>query len=225
MPPADADQFLKGLYESAAQGDLDSQLELGISLLPMPDPIPDAHVEFWLSKAADQGSVLAMSLLSDFYLRQGEFYDFDKAKQWAVIAADRGDIGCRIVTELLEAVGPCDKTFVYACIEELAQNNCEDSFDAVILGDSFFKGSYDVDRDMSVAFRLYRYAASKDNAVAMRKLGYMYEHGLGVEQSLEDAAGHYFRASMYDNEAGWLLASLHHRMGMIPIPDWAYEDY
>ena len=55
-------------------------------------------------------------------------------------------------------------------------------------------------------------------------MGYMYEHGLGVEQSFEMAAGYYYKAAVFDDEAYWLLASLNYRKGEFPIPQWAREE-
>ena len=75
-----------------------------------------------------------------------------------------------------------------------------------------------------MAFRFYTVAESKGSAEACRKMGYMYEHGLGVEQSLEMAAGYYYKAAQADDEAYWLLASLNHRKGEFPIPQWAHEE-
>lgn len=110
------------------------------------------------------------------------------------------------------------------CIEELYQRDSEGIFDPLILGDSFFCGSYVVEQDLPTAFRFYSVAESKGSAEACRKMGYMYEHGLGVEQSFEMAAGYYYKVAVFDDEAYLLLASLNYRKGEFPIPQWAREE-
>ncbi len=96
--------------------------------------------------------------------------------------------------------------------------------DPLDLGDKYFTGAPFIEQDMDRAFTFYKIAVADGDPVAMRKLGYMYEHGLGVEKSLDKAAGYYAMAAQDDEEAGWLLRSLVYREDGVRIPDWAFED-
>ncbi len=220
--PSNASEPLIQLYADAANGNLRSQLELGVEATTKGAFVPFEHSMFWLQRAAEQGSAMAMSTISYVYLTPGDHYDFAAGRFWNKMAADHGDEESELIDKILDVLGECYMTDALDCIEELYQCDSEGIFDPLILGDSFFCGSYVVEQDLPTAFRFYSVAESNGSAEACRKMGHMYEHGLGVEQSLEDAAGYYAMASLEDEEAGWLLRSLMYREE-VRIPGWALE--
>lgn len=220
--PANASEDMAQAYMDAADGDMEALLDLGL-FSDDSDGIPMAHRLFFLTKAAEAGNIHAMRGLTHAYLKPGELHDFDKARTWCTIAEEHGDPSANCCGRILDVLGDEDSGMLSDAYEELYQIGSENEFDPVGLGDSFFTGSDNVEEDMGVAFRFYLAAAAEGNAEARRKVGYMYEHGLGVEKSLEDAAGYYALACWDDDEAGWLFRSLIYREGDIRIPDWALE--
>ena len=222
--PSNANKDIIQAYIDAANGDIDSQLDLGMLSRDFPDIVPFSDGLFFLTRAAESGRPLAMLYLAKIYLEPGDLHDFSKARDWYAIAAEHGDVSAEALVRIMDVLGDADCYLLADACEELYQIGSENVFDALGLGDSFFTGSDILEQDMPVAFRFYLAAALEGDPVARRRVGYMYEHGLGVEQSLEDAAAYYVMASPDDDEAGWLFRSLIFRMGDIHVPEWAYEE-
>ena len=141
-PPSNASKELRESYTEAANGDMSMQIELGMAGTDNNPYVPFDHGIFWLERAADQGSAFAMSLLSSAYLRSDEHYNFATGRFWNRMAADHGDEECILIEKILDVLGECCISDILDCIEELYQRDSEGVFNPLILGDSFFCGSY-----------------------------------------------------------------------------------
>ena len=69
----------------------------------------------------------------------------------------------------------------------------------VTVGDIYYYGYGNLERDSNMAFKLFSVAAEKGNAVAQFKLGYMYQHGRGVAKDDAEALRYYGLAAAQGN--------------------------
>ncbi|MES2308827.1 MAG: tetratricopeptide repeat protein [Verrucomicrobiota bacterium] len=80
------------LQEPARQGDVWSQIKLGLLYSSENHPIQDYKAAYWLQRAADQGEPRAQSLLGTLYRRgQGVVKDIRTSLKWYHLAAEQGD--------------------------------------------------------------------------------------------------------------------------------------
>ena len=112
----------------------------------------------------------------------------------------------------MHVLGDCDLEDIQACMQLLDDYDTDGILDHRVLGDFFFKGTYPLKRDPELAFRLYSMAENDPSALC--SMGLMYENGIGVQQSIPDAARCYGKAFELSSErAEWLLTSLCIRCG------------
>ena len=135
----------------------------------------------WYQLAAKQGHADAQVDLGNMFEKgQGVAQDEDQAMRWWQLAAAEGN-------KSDDALGK---------LTRLTDNlNC-----FVTVGDIYYYGNDDLERDYVMAFKLYSVAAENNNTEAQFKLGEMYRRGLGVEKNIEEARRLYQLAAAKGHE-------------------------
>ena len=186
---ADKRLRLEKLMQSARDGDVDAQMQLGRAYLYGSDDLPKDGDQalVWYRKAAEQGNVEAWRLLAQMYHEgDGIPRDTKQAVYWYAKLAERteGDEGC----SLREKIGR-----IYAEGDGLPRDTAQAiawyrkaialwSREAPFLLARIYTEGGDVPRDMTRALLWHHWAASLGSEASMLELGRIYAEGDGVPQ-------------------------------------------
>jgi len=76
-----------------------------------------------------------------------------------------------------------------------------DNLDCFVkVGNNYYYGEGNLDRDREMAVKLYKVAADNGNAAAQYALGYMYEWGHGVDKNQDESVRYYQLAAGQKHE-------------------------
>ena len=150
----------------------------------------------WLTISANSGNADAMYCLSVLMLTPSSGI-FDKSKgacylDMAMSKEHQEACLYGIIMEIFDLQNPAEISYII----EFAHKFSTDALGIMTLrlGDTMM-ASTDVPDYTKMAFRLYSESVRCGNTEAMRKVGYMYEHAIGVENSFGKAADHYRMAA------------------------------
>ena len=190
--------------KAAEQGDVDGQLNLGVSYADGQGVAKDeAEAVRWFRKAAEQGLAPGQFNLGLMYATgQGVTKDQAEAVRWYRKAAAQGhaagqfnlglmyDSGQGVAKDEAEAV----RWYRNAAEQGLAAGQ-------FILGVSYANGQ-GVAKDEAEAVRWFRKAAEQGDAAGQYNLGVMYAAGQGVRQDQAEAVRWYRKAAAQGHAAG-----------------------
>ncbi|MCR5348603.1 MAG: TIR domain-containing protein [Bacilli bacterium] len=206
------------LLELAEKGDAQAMLELGDCFVEgegVEQSLEDAAN--WYQKAADNGLKEAEEKAAKCYLAlaregdplymfniglcycngEGVEQSYEKGAEWYKKAADLGNAGAMNNLGLLYRHGQGVKASARQAaiwFKKAAENDNPNGFTNLGL-------LYEEVGDLEEAFRQYSLGAEGGDANAMFKVGYLYYHGIGVEQSFEKAFEWYSKGAELGNTA------------------------
>lgn len=161
----------------------------------------------WHHKAADLGSVSAMTIIGHNY-RNSEAYT--EALEWYEKAANLGSASAMysIGDMYTDGLGvEQDYTQASEWYEKAAELGHTYAMNNI---GYMYGNGIGVEQDYAQALKWYEKAANLENNLAMYNLGYMYENGIGVEQDYTQALEWYEKAADLGNtSAMYSLAGMY----------------
>lgn len=183
---ADESDHTKKLRKLAAEGDAESQYELGVALMieaPLGSGENAAKSFDWFRKAAEQGLAEAQNELGRCYLNgEGVEKNLDQAFAWFQKAAAQGNVASQ------NSLGDCyqhgwgvdnDPIQSAACYNKAAENGSVYAQYSLAL---CYKEGSGVEKNPVQAIKWCREAAEKRLAHAQLLLGIFYYDGTGIEK-------------------------------------------
>jgi TPR repeat protein len=149
-------------------------------------------LEYYL-KSAQQGNYKAQNNLGYLYLEgKGTAKNQDEALKWLRKSASSGAAQSQTNLGLLLLRGESLKANPKEAVSWLEKATAQNYTDAeLLLGETYFFGRFDVEKNIKAAMPLLRNAAKKGKIHANHLLGVAAAYGFGVKQSFEDAAAIY----------------------------------
>lgn len=218
----DRDATVAALRENAGAGNTLSAAILGSVYSTLGTPQTDfKEADFWLAKAAREGSTEALLQQSKIYgLGIGRPVDQPRSYRLNLEAAERGNGQAMLFTGRMLQQGtgtaPDDAA---ACRWFRGATEAGEREAFADLGYCYEAGR-GVDRDIAQAVALYRRGADLSDPVSLRSLATLYEFGTGVRRNMDRAVALYTRAGdLGDMKARSAIAVLANNGMLTSHPD------
>ena len=194
---------LQFYVSSAKAGDESSMMQAGLLYQYGYGTKADSEIAMdYYRKAADAGNSYAMVYVACMYELGQDFVkqDLDKAFEWYKKAADLGNPEAMIYLGDMYRIGKYgmkndqpDYNMARFWYEEALKNGCIDAYYS--LGFMYEEG-LGADCDYEKAFEYYQKSSEYGSALAMCRIGYLYDYGyIGGEVNSEEAMNWYYKAA------------------------------
>lgn len=196
---SDEDNGFETELEAAKNGDVEAMVNAAEAYRSGEYDYEDVEINlkdafYWMNKAAESGSAIAMYNVALFYAAgTGVNSDFEKAVEWMEKAAENGDADAPIVLETFRN---------YAQTAEKAQKG--DAQAQAELAKIIMEGQFQVcpdeeNADFSECFEWARKSANQGNGYGMWLMALSYMHGRGVEENPALAVEYYRKGADIGN--------------------------